>query len=93
MDIHIHHHMDERLALLLQQLEAKMAAIDDELAKIKASLDLIQSGVSSLLAKIAAMPTAGLTAEQQSALDAISTEAQAIAVAANPVAPTAPAAA
>ena len=66
-----------------------MAAIDDELAQVKASLDSIQTGVSALLAKIAAMPTAGLTPEQQAALDAINTEAQAIATAANP-APAAP---
>ena len=61
-----------------------MAAVDDELAAIKASLDLIQTGVTNLLAKIAAMPTAGLTPAQQAALDAINTEAQGIATAANP---------
>ena len=64
-----------------------MAAIDDELAAVKASLDSISSGVTNLLAAIAAMPTAGLTPAQQTALDAINTEAAAIAVSANPPAP------
>jgi len=59
-----------------------MAAIDDELAAIKGSLDTIQTGVTALLAKIAAMPTAGLTPEQQTALDSINAEAKAIATAA-----------
>ena len=62
-----------------------MTALDDELASVKASLDSIQTGVTALLAAIAAMPVAGLTPAQQSALDAINTEAQAIAVSANPV--------
>ena len=72
------------LALSIKLQEKTMAAIDDELAAIKGSLDTIQTGVTALLAKIAAMPTEGLTPEQQAALDAINTEAQAIATAANP---------
>jgi len=61
-----------------------MTAVDDELAAIKTSLALIRSGVTTLIAKIAAMPTGGLTAAQQTALDEINTEAQSVAVAANP---------
>ena len=76
--------INHKLDLILNNQEKIMAAIDDELAAIKASLDTIQTGVTSLLAKIAAMPTAGLTSAQQAALDAINTEAQAISVAANP---------
>ena len=93
-DIHIHLHdkLDRevlaQLAAVLSKLDLMetkiMTALDDELAAIKGSLDTIQTGVSALLAKIAAFPPAGLTAEQQTALDAINTEAQAIAVAATP---------
>jgi hypothetical protein len=72
------------MARILDNQETFMAAVDDELAAIKASLDLIQTGVTALLAKIAAMPTAGLTPAQQTALDAIAAEAQGIATAANP---------
>jgi len=74
--------IETKLDQILANQENQMAAIDDELAAIKGSLDTIQTGVTALLAKIAAMPTAGLTPEQQTALDSINAEAKAIATAA-----------
>lgn len=87
IDVHIHWADDELIGLvrtILSKQETMMAAIDDELAGIKVALDTIGTGVTALLAKIAAMPTAGLTPAQQAALDAIAAEAQGIATAANP---------
>lgn len=75
-----------------ETLESIMTALDDELAEIKASQDAtlatvgtIKTGVEALLAKLAALPTGGLTTDQQTALDAIRDEAQGISTAASAV--------
>src|SRR5262249_24314343 len=76
----------------LKQLGEQMSALDDELAAIKAAQDAtnaslaaiqtdtaaLKADVEKLLAEVAAMPTAGLTADQQTALDGIKTAATGI---------------
>jgi len=63
-----------------------MSDLDDELASIKATQDVTlaavascKTGIESLLAKLAAVPTAGLTPAQKTALDAIRDEGVTIA--------------
>ena len=80
------------LRRILKNQEIIMAALDDELASLKATQDTtlatvgtIKTGVDALLAKLAALPTSGLTPAQQAALDAINTEAQAISTAASAI--------
>ncbi len=62
-----------------------MTVLDDEFAAIKASqadtvikIAAVAADVTALLAKIGAVPPAGLTADQQAALDDIKTAAAAI---------------
>lgn len=73
----------------LADIQAKQAATDAAVATIK-------TDVEALLAKIAAFPPAGLTPEQQAAIDDIATHADAINTAlgvidteANPLSPSA----
>lgn len=62
-----------------------MTALDDELSAIKAAqadtttkIAAVKTDVETLLAKIAAFPPSGLTADQQTALDAIKANATGI---------------
>ena len=65
-----------------------MSTISTEIANIKAQLDLIKTGIASLVAKIAALSAAAtgdqLSPTTQSALDDVLTEATALDAAANP---------
>ena len=62
-----------------------MSALSDELAQVKSSLDTIQTGVTSLDAKIQALQNSPgtLGPADQTALDAIATESAALAKQAN----------
>ena len=62
----------QKIMSTLADLEAKLVAIDGKVATVASDID-------ALLAKLAAIPTAGLTPEQQATLDAAVTHAQAIA--------------
>lgn len=72
----------ESAELLLQQQERIMATFDDltaQLTAISAVVPTIKTDVETLLAKLAAVPPAGLTPEQQAALDSAVQTAQGIA--------------
>jgi uncharacterized protein YoxC len=83
---HHHYHFSDPVTLallrnLFKTLEKIMSTFDD----LKAALDAtdakvttIKTDVETLLAKLAAIPTGGMTADQQAALDAAVTHAQAI---------------
>jgi len=62
----------QKIMSTLSDLEAKLVAIDGKVTAVATDID-------TLLAKLAEIPTAGLTPEQQTALDAAVVHAQAIA--------------
>jgi septal ring factor EnvC (AmiA/AmiB activator) len=71
---------------ILQRLEQKVDNLMSTFADLQAALNAVvvdvaevKSDVDSLLAKLAAIPAAGLTADQQAVLDASVTQAQGIA--------------
>ena len=79
----------QKIMSTLADLEAKLVAIDAKVSTVATDID-------TLMAKLAAIPTAGLTPEQQTALDGAVAHAQAIAdslgaidTKANPPAPAA----
>ena len=70
------------IAQLETKMEFRMTAVDDELAAVQASqaasdalITKVGGDVATLQGMIAAIPTAGLTAAQQSALDAVAAHA------------------
>jgi len=80
----------EKIMSTLQDLSDTLTTIDGKVTAVAADVD-------ALIAKLAAIPTAGLTPEQQLALDAAVVHAQAIATSlgaidtkVNPPAPPAP---
>lgn len=75
MDVHVYFH-DAEVTRLLNKIIKKediiMATIQDltpVLATISSEVDKISLDTDNLLAKLAAIPTSGLTPEQQAALD------------------------
>ena len=84
-----------------QKLDRLMSTFDDltaTLNSISVKVTAVKSDVDSLLAKLAAIPPAGMTSAQQAALDAAVSTAQGIATSlgaidaeVNPPAPPAPA--
>src|SRR6266404_7985938 len=91
---HIHHHYHiepdpevlARLAAIDQKLDLVMETIMSAITDLKPILDSITGKVSTvktdvetLLAKLAAVPTVGLTPDQQAAIDAAVAQAQGIA--------------
>jgi hypothetical protein len=81
---HDHRRNDEFaiLARLIISLEEKIMSSFDDVkaaqAATDAKIDAVTADVKTLMDKIANMPAAGLTADQQAALDDIATHAQAI---------------
>lgn len=64
------------------KMEKRMTAVDDELAAVQASqaqsdakIAKVGTDVTTLLTLLAAVPTAGLTPAQQTALDAVAAHA------------------
>ena len=69
------------LGIVLDNQETIMSTIADltaTLDSIGAKVTTVKTDVETLLAKLAAVPTAGLTPEQQTALDAAVVQAQGI---------------
>jgi len=74
--------IENALILLLEGQEKIMSNLSDleaKLGNIDAKVTLVATDIDTLLAKLAAIPTGGMTPEQQAALDAAVTHAQAIA--------------
>jgi hypothetical protein len=72
----------EAVYQLATKMENRMTAVDDELAAIQASqaqsdalITKVSADVTTLLGLLAAVPTAGLTPAQQTALDAVAAHA------------------
>jgi IPT/TIG domain len=81
--LHIYHHwsdtpqwaisIDRKLELIIKQQEDIMSSFDDlatQLNAISVEVTTIKGDVDTLLAKLAAIPPAGLTTQQQAALNA-----------------------
>lgn len=69
------------LGTILNNTEFLMSSLDEvkaEQAITDAKIDAVKTDVETLLAKLAAVPTSGLTAEQQAAIDDIAAHAKAI---------------
>lgn len=93
--IHIHTHPDEETAERLRRIDQRLGAIENntetmmaDIADIKPALDAIdvqvakvKTDVDTLIAKLGAVPTAGLTPEQQAAIDDAVAHANGIATA------------
>jgi uncharacterized protein YoxC len=76
-----HFSIHEKLDFIIKQQEKIMSTFDDlkaSLDTVTANVTTIKTDVEALLAKLAAIPTGGLTADQQAALDAAVTQAQGI---------------
>ena len=74
--------LSHKLDLILSKQELIMSTFDDltaQLTAIAAAVTTVKTDVDGLLAKLAAIPPAGLTPAQQTALDAAVTTAQGIA--------------
>ena len=72
----------EKTDLILKNTETIMATLEElnaALATISTEVDKVSADTDSLLAKLAAIPTAGLTPEQQAAIDAAVVAANGIA--------------
>jgi hypothetical protein len=70
-----------RLSAIETKQDQIMSTLDDFktiLGEIAADVTAVKSDVDGLLAKIAAIPPAGLTPEQQAAIDAAVTQGQSI---------------
>jgi len=93
-DIHVHLHLDQReaprwaitlremVSQILTNQETTMATLDElnaALATISSEVDKVSADTDALLAKLAAIPTGGLTPEQQKAIDDAVVSATAIA--------------
>jgi hypothetical protein len=94
MHFHIHkyHHWDEeappwvadlhdKLDLILEKQDQTMSTFDDlkgALDGIAGSVSTVKTDVDTLLQKLSQVPTAGMTPEQQAALDAAVQQAQSI---------------
>lgn len=72
----------EAIDQLTTRMETRMSAVDDELAAVQASQALsdakilkVGGDITVLLGLVAAIPTAGLTPAQQTALDAVAAHA------------------
>lgn len=73
--------IEHLLGEILENLESNMSTLDDiktTLAAIDTKVATVKTDVETLLAKIAAIPTAGLTPEQQAAIDEIAQHVQGI---------------
>jgi len=85
MKIDVHIHFDQReaprwaqtlremVSQVLTNQETTMATLDElnaALAAISSEVDKVSADTDALLAKLAAIPTGGLTPEQQAAIDA-----------------------
>lgn len=68
-----------RIMSTLQDMTDTLAVIDTKVAAVDTKVTAVGTDVDTLLAKLAAFPTAGLTPEQQAALDAAVVHAQGIA--------------
>lgn len=74
--------LQERTDLILDKLETNMATLEEltaALTDISTEVDKVSADTDNLLAKLAAIPTGGLTPEQQAAIDAAVTSATGIA--------------
>lgn len=78
--------IETQIGSILEKLESLQMSFEEEVARAKAAqeatsakLDAIKGDVDVLLAKIAAMPVAGLTPEQEAALKEIADGAEALA--------------
>ena len=85
-----------KLTKQMERLMSTFADLQTSLDAVAADVAIVKTDVETLLAKLAAIPPAGLTPEQQAALDAAVTQAQAIATSlgainaeVNPAAPAA----
>lgn len=95
MHIHIHHHhpeedeappwverLIEEMGLVVEGIQSIMATLEElnaALATIAAEVEKVSADTDSLLAQLAAIPTGGLTPEQQAALDSAVSSATVIA--------------
>jgi|ERR1043166_1086084 hypothetical protein len=91
-DHHYYHHWDQeappwvaeledKLDLILQNQELTMSTFDDlksAMDGIAGSVSTVKTDVETLLTKLSQVPTAGMTPEQQAALDAAVQQAQGI---------------
>src|SRR6185295_5265768 len=94
VDIHAHINLDQReaprwaktlhdmVSQVLENQETMMSTLEElttVLAEISSEVDKVSADTDALLAKLAAIPTGGLTPEQQAALDAAVASATSIA--------------
>ena len=85
MDVHVYLHDVEVVRLLKKILKkediimATLQELGPILASISSEVDKVSADTDNLLAQLAAIPTGGLTPEQQAALDEAVTSATAIA--------------
>ncbi len=68
--LQIKHGMDKIMATI-EEVEAKLVAADGK-------IDAVAADVTAMRAKIDAIPTAGMTPEQQAGIDGLATHADAI---------------
>jgi len=74
--------LDDKIDLVLETEEFIMATLEElnlALATISSEVDKVSADTDNLLAKLAAIPTGGLTPEQQAAIDSAVVSATAIA--------------
>jgi uncharacterized coiled-coil protein SlyX len=74
--------LDEKTDLILDRQETIMATLEElnaALATISSEVDKVSADTDNLLAQLAAIPTGGLTPEQQAAIDSAVASATAIA--------------
>lgn len=91
---HTHHHhsvearcevmrrldaLDEKLTSVKDTIMATLEELNAALSTISNEVDKVSADTDNLLAKLAAIPTGGLTPEQQAAIDAAVVSATAIA--------------
>ena len=73
--------LQDKLDLILQNQESIMSTFDDlksAMDGIASSVSTVKTDVETLLTKLSQVPTAGMTPEQQAALDAAVQQAQGI---------------
>jgi len=71
--------LDAKIDLVMETIMATLEELNAALTTISSEVDKVSADTDNLLAKLAAIPTGGLTPEQQAAIDSAVVSATAIA--------------